>query len=482
MKPIVTLQRIRYAKPSVHVLLPVVKKKITKALKGDGYKSRAVRSTAMVLLSFGGENILRLASNLILTRILFPEAFGMMALVQVVITATTMFSDMGFRGAIVQDPRGEDRDFLNTAWTLQILRGTLLMLIVLAVADWAAAFYEEPLLAELLAVAAFVPFLQGFYSTRMLTANRTLQLERLTMIKLGAKLIGVLVTIALAWQLQSVWALVIGNLVGPVLLIALSHTVLQGIPNRPRLEWDATKRLFRYGSFIFLASASVFFVNDGDRMILGKYISLEELAIYSIALLLASVPKKLSTAISSHVIFPLYARRPATESEKNRKNLNRARWMVTTPLVVAAVCFAAIGDPLVRFLYDARYEAAGPILKLIALAILPTITVQSYLRSPLASGHSGRYATFQIAAGFLHLGLLLVLVPNLGLLGAILTVPLATLMLYPVMVRMIRPYNTWDPVHDVTFFALSALLSCVVIWYYYDLLAPILEPLLTYIR
>lgn len=462
-------------------MLHPVFKKISRTLSEDGYRARAIRSTAMVLLSFGGENFLRLASNLILTRLLFPEAFGLMALVQVVITGTAMFSDMGFRGAIVQDKRGNDPDFLNTAWTLQILRGTLLMLIVLALANTAATFYEEPLLAELLFVAAFVPFIGGFTSTRVLTANRTLQLERLTLIKLGTKLVGVIVTVALAWYMRSVWALVIGNLVGPFLLALFSHTLMDGIKNRPRLEWDATKRLFRYGSFIFLASASVFFVNDGDRLILGKYISLEELAIYSIALLLASVPKKLSTAISSHVIFPLYARRPATESDKNRRNLNRARWMVTTPLVLASACFAFIGDPLVRLLYDVRYEAAGPILKLIALSILPTITVQSYLRSPLALGHSGRYAGFQIAAGFLHLGLLLLLVPTLGVLGAILTVPLATLLLYPVMVIMIRPYSTWDPVHDITFFGLSALLSLFVIWYYSDLLMPLLEPLLTYI-
>ncbi|MEM9843196.1 MAG: oligosaccharide flippase family protein [Pseudomonadota bacterium] len=476
------MARIRYPKTDIQVLFSVVKRKISDALKGDSYKSRAVRSTAMVLLSFGGENFLRLASNLILTRLLFPEAFGLMALVQVVITGTTMFSDMGFRGAIVQDKRGDEPDFLNTAWTLQILRGTLLMLIVLGLANTAAEFYEEPLLAELLTVAAFVPFIGGFISTRVLTANRTLQLERLTFIKLGTKLVGVIIMVILAWQLQSVWALVIGNLIGPTLLLICSHTLMKGVKNRPRLEWDATKRLFRYGSFIFLASASVFFVNDGDRLILGKYISLEELAIYSIALLLASVPKKLSTAISSHVIFPLYARRPATESEKNRKNLNRARWMITTPLVLAAACFSFIGDPLVRLLYDVRYEAAGPVLKLIALAILPTITVQSYLRSPLASGHSGRYAAYQIAAGFLHLGLLLLLVPPMGILGAILTVPLSTLIIYPVMVGMIRPYNTWDPLHDMTFFGLSALLSLFVIWYYYDLLAPILAPLLTYIR
>lgn len=464
------------------MLLDVINQRTSQVFKGDSYKSRAVRSTAMVVLSFGGENLLRLVSNLILTRLLFPEAFGLMALVQVVITGLIMFSDIGFRGAIVQDPRGDDPNFLNTAWTLQILRGAFLTALVLIFADSFAKFYEEPLLGELLMVAAFLPFLNGFVSTKMLTANRTLQLERVTMLKLGTKLIGIIVTILLAWEIQSVWALVIGNFVSPILFVSLSHIMLKGHSNRLRLEWEATKSLFRFGSFIFLASISTFFVNDGDRLILGKYISLEELAVYSIALLLASVPKKLSTAISSHVIFPLYARRPATESENNRKNLNQARWMVTIPLFLVAACLAAIGDPLVRLLYDVRYEAAGPILTLIALSILPTITVQSYLRSPLASGHSGRYATFQIAAGFLHLGLLLLLVPSFGLIGAILSVPLGTLLLYPMMVMMIRPYNTWDPVHDATFFGLSALLSVIVIWFYNDLLNPNLDPFLTYIR
>ena len=238
----------------------------------------------------------------------------------------------------------------------------------------------------------------------------------------------------------------------------------------------------RYGAFIFLASAAAFVVNYGDRAFLGKYITLGELAIYSIAALLAEVPRRLSQAVSGRVIFPLYARRPPAESTKNRKNLNKARWLVTAPLFLMAAGFALIGDPLVRFLYDARYEAAGPLLTLTALSFLLPITVQSYLRAPLASGHSARFAAYQITAGVLHLGVLFMLVPTFGVIGAIIAVPLETLILYPVLLIMIRPYKAWDPVHDMVFAAIAVAVVCTVIWLNRDILDPLFAPLLTYIQ
>jgi hypothetical protein len=63
--------------------------------------------------------------DLILTRLLFPEAFGLMALVQVFMGGLQMFSDLGVNMSIIQSKRGEDPDFLNTAWTFQILRGLI---------------------------------------------------------------------------------------------------------------------------------------------------------------------------------------------------------------------------------------------------------------------------------------------------------------------------------------------------------------------
>lgn len=431
----------------------------------------------MTLLNFGGDNFLRLAANLLLTRLLFPEAFGLMAIITVVTAAAMMFSDFGFLSAVIQDPRGEDPAFLDTVWTLQILRGLILALLIMGFSGQIAAFYEEPMLSEMLLVSALIPLIRGIESTKSLSANRTLQLERLTAIRLGSQLFGAIATVTLAYWLQSVWALVIGNLFAPSLLVFLSHKALKGHSNWFGVERTALGSLVKFSAFIFIASIAGFFSNHGDRAILGKYVLLEELAIYSIAFTLAALPMNIANAVSSRVIVPLYARRPPAESPTNRRNINKARYMVTAPLLMLATVFALIGDPLIRLLYDVRYEEAGAYLVLISLSSFPLIISLSYYQVPLASGDSGRYAIFQIASGIVRFGVLLLLVPTFGLLGAILMLPISTFLLYPVMLFLMYRYRAWDPVHDGIFLAIGVAVCWLVYWVNGPVIAPILEPL-----
>ena len=208
-------------------------------LKGDGYAARTFRGSTLTIFSFGGQTLLRLASNLILTRILFPEAFGLMALVQVVLSGAAQFSDIGIRSSIVRDERGGETAFLHTAWTLQIIRGFLLAAAVFFLAEPAASFYDAPELANLLKFCALVPFIQGFNSTRMLSANRNIQFGRLTALMFGEQFLNIGLMIFLAWWLDSVWALAIGTVVGAAILAIGSHVVLKGESNWFALEKDA---------------------------------------------------------------------------------------------------------------------------------------------------------------------------------------------------------------------------------------------------
>ena len=88
--------------------------------------ARALRASAITMGGFVASQALRLASNLVLTRLLFPEAFGLMALVTVFVMALVMLSDIGTGPAIMGSRRGDDPAFLDTAWTIQILRGAIL--------------------------------------------------------------------------------------------------------------------------------------------------------------------------------------------------------------------------------------------------------------------------------------------------------------------------------------------------------------------
>lgn len=443
-------------------------------LTGDGYAARAFRGSALTVVSFGGQNILRLASNLVLTRLLFPEAFGLMALVSVVLSGAAQFSDIGIRGSIVQDKRGEDPVFLNTAWTLQILRGFILGAAVFLLSGPIATFYEAPELADLLKIAALVPILQGFGSTRLLSANRTIQLGRLTALNLGTQVFSIIVMVALAWWFESVWALLAGVVIGAAAQTVLSFFVLDGEKNRLHLERDAARRLFQFGKFIFFSTIAGFLINQSDRLVLGKFVTLEELAVYNIGYFLAAMPFLLASMLNERIFFPLYARRPPAENEHNRAQINKARFMVTSGTVFLATCLAVIGDPLVRFLYDARYHSAGAITTLIALSLIPRMITVSYERMALASGHSGRFALLAVTIATVQLTLTLFGVMNFGLLGAIVAPPVSILLTYPLMVWINWPYRGWHGLHDLIFALAGLAIIAAVIWLRWPAITPLL--------
>ncbi|MBL9057749.1 MAG: oligosaccharide flippase family protein, partial [Rhodobacteraceae bacterium] len=149
---------------------------ILQRLSGQGLFARALRGSMLTAGSYAVTQALRLGSNLILTRLLYPEAFGVMALVSVALVGLAMFSDMGVGPAISASPRGDERDFLDTAFTLNVARGAVLWAATCALAWPMARFYEAPELFQLLPAAGLTLLIAGFNPKRIDTANRHLLL------------------------------------------------------------------------------------------------------------------------------------------------------------------------------------------------------------------------------------------------------------------------------------------------------------------
>lgn len=438
--------------------------KVLGKLKGDGLGARARRGSLLTIAKIGGNTVMRLISNLILTKLLFPEAFGLMALVQVVQAGIAVFSNLGIRASVIQHERGEDPTFLNAAWTLQIIRGFIIYLMVVLAAPYAAAFYEEPLLQWLLYVAGLSAVIRGFTPARAHVASRNLQLGRLTVLALVAQAITIVVTVTLAWILQSVWALAIGTLVGGSVNILLIYIFMTGVRDRLCFEWAAMRDLIGFGVFVLISSAATFIVNNGDRAVLGKFIEIDLLGIYAIAMTLATLPLLVARNLANRIVFPLYSRRPPQDSAQNRKNLSRARILLGFALFAASLVLIVIGDPLVRFMYDARYDLAGGITVLVAMGILPMLMIMNYDPVLLSNGRSDLHAALTVANGLLRLGALYFGISQFGVVGAALAPAVSSLLYYPIMVAFIRPYKAWDPRHDLLFFALTLALFALGWW------------------
>ena len=119
-------------------------------------KRAALRGSAAEFAGYAASQALRLGGNLVLSRLLFPEAFGLSSLVSVFLVGLQLLSDVGLEPSVVQNERGDERRFLDTVWTIQAVRGALLALLAVLLARPAAWLYGEPQLAPLLPMVGSV--------------------------------------------------------------------------------------------------------------------------------------------------------------------------------------------------------------------------------------------------------------------------------------------------------------------------------------
>lgn len=433
-----------------------------------GLLRRAARSGAITVLGFAATQAIRLAANLILTRLLFPEAFGMMAIVSVFLMGLAMFSDLGIGPSIMGSKRGDDPDFLNTAWTIQIIRGAVLWLIACLLTWPVALFYGEPELLYYLPVAALTPLINGFNPTRLETANRHLQAGRVTLIDIGVQTAGVIAAVALAWATQSVWALILSGLIGALAHLVALNLFLPGPGNRLRWEPSAARELIHFGKWIFLSTFCGFAIGQADKVILGHYLALGDFGLYNIAFFLASFPWMLGGMVMRRVLIPVYRDSPPKDSAANFARVRRMRMAATGGLSALVILLAFAGPWLTQLLYDPRYYAAGGIVVLIAVVQMPALLILTCDQAALAAGDSRRFFVLTLARAGLVVAGLLVGWQVGGLPGAILGQGLGNLLAYPVLAWLLRPHGAWDPAHDAAFGVLAIVAGSAAIWLHSD--------------
>lgn len=430
--------------------------------QGSGLMGRIMRSSGLTILSFGFQQVIRFGSNLILARLLFPEAFGTMAMVTVLLVGLTMLSDLGTQPAIQSSKRGDEPDFLNTAWTLNMIRGGVLFVLACALAWPMGWFYREPMLTQLIPVAAISLLILTLEPTRAETASRHLILGRVTFMELGSQVISVVAMLVLAWLTQSIWALVAGNLVAAVARVVLGWTMLPGIRNRIHLDRQSISELVSYGRWIFLSTVAGFLVQQADKLILGRFLNMEQLGLYNIGFYLAGFPLILGQQMVQRMMIPIYRSSPPGESAENFQRLRRIRFMLSALLLAAVTPLAFGGMWVVDALYDVRYTTSGPVTMIVCLALLPQMLGVTYDMVALANGDSRGFFTVNATRAALLVTLLLVFVPWLGIPGAPLAMVLTTLLSYPMQVSLARRHQAWDGFHDAVMYGVAGLLAALV--------------------
>ena len=262
-------------------------------------RNRVLRAGSWTLVGYGADLLCKLLSTLILTRLLFPAAFGAVSAATALIVGLTLISDFGVAQVIIQSPRGDQVGFLRSAWVFLVWRSILLWIILVAVCALlglssvrnllpADSVYANRSFALVTASLGFNLILGSAQSTSQFLSMRHLN-YRPVIIMQASRIVTLPLMIVWAWISPTVWALVAGSLAAGVLSLVLSHTVIPGPSMRLKWQKDHLKEILRTGRWFTISSTGTFLSQQSEVILLGLLVPSSILGVYSVAKLLVGI-------------------------------------------------------------------------------------------------------------------------------------------------------------------------------------------------
>lgn len=434
---------------------------------------RIVNAGVWSMGSHGVSQILRLASNLIMTRLLVPEMFGIMVIANMIIVGLSLFSDIGLGQNIIRSKRGNDPHFLNTVWAIQIIRGIIIWMFSVIIGGGlyflnesgimhGASVYNDPILPIVIVAISFSAVISGFESTKLPLAMRDYDQKNIAFMVVASQLSSIIVMIFWVFFIdRSIWALVAGNLVGSAVRVSFTHALLSGPSNHWEWEDDAKKEVFHFGKWVFLSSLITFFFNNGDKLLLGGMISPELLGIYSIALIMINVFQTAVSKLINATVFPALSKAYHDKKSSLKDIYYKFRIGMDSFIFSLVGVLLVAGSLIINTLYDDRYSEAGMMLQILSLILLSDryMITERYL---LAIGKPENLTSLNVIRAVS----LYILVPLgfyfYGFDGALWMIVLSYFTSLPFMIHLKIKYNIFDLRKELItspLFLLSIMLS-----------------------
>ena len=299
---------------------------------------------------------LRLLSNIVLSHIIAPEAMGVLFIVWMLRVGVELLTDLGIEQNIVNHRDGLSPAYLDTAWTVQIVRGLGMGLLFAALAVPLASFYAiDP---RLLLAMSLAPVFNSFASVSIFVLARNLRIRDRNLFELSSETLSFIVTVSLALALRTVWAPVIGAVCAMAIRAALSYLIPQ-----PRLHFRLKREyvlsIFHFGKWIFLVSMLNYAATNIDRIILGRFLEPRVIGIYGLARIVSEIPATLSGRVAYQILLPAVAASRLAGELGLSPSLRQLRRLFVCAAAVGLGGLVALSDLAVHILYDARYRESG---------------------------------------------------------------------------------------------------------------------------
>ncbi|WP_411816561.1 oligosaccharide flippase family protein [Hyphococcus sp. DH-69] len=435
-------------------------------------RRRILTSGGAIMSGFGVSQVLRLISNLILTRLLMPEVFGLMAVALSINIWAVMLTDIGIGSSVIRSPNSEKAAFIRTAWTTQILRNLLVWAIIIFAAIGVyfltlggyvndESIFADPVLPWLMVAMGVQLPISGLGSTNRSLAERRLQMNRVVGLELAQQLFSMVVTIALAVAGFGIWALVIGTLSGALFATILSHFIFAG----PRMAWmldrEHFKEIFNFGKWLIIASFFGFILNRGDQLIFGWMMNAQSFSLYAIAAIWVMAAVTVFQSVIGRVFFPAFSEVLREDPDGFETLYKKIRLLLDAAAVAMAIGAYFLAEPIFAIIYPDAFSGVGYYVKLLAptLLFLPYRLIST---AALAAGNSKGFTAVTVIGGIAMVITLPLTMTYIGEKAAIILYASIALVTLPSVWSLGKKLMKLDPMIEGRMI-LSALLLAVVL-------------------
>lgn len=310
----------------------------------------------------------RLVNNVVLARLLAPELFGIMLIVNTLRTGVELLSDIGIGQNIISNKNGEDPEFYNTAWTLQIIRGIFLSIVCLLATYPISKFYNSQTIYKIIPVISFIFIFTGVQSVSRFIAQKRLKLKTIGIYDVFVSIVILIVHVTCAIVSPTIWALVYGGIISSAVAMIGSFFLVSGMKYRLFFSRKYAIEIISFGKWILLSTIVYFLAMNFDRLYLARSLPFQILGIYGVARSLSDVLSLLVARIGSLVIFPMVAAAGHSKQIlKEKLSLSRSSMLWGAAIVISL--FVSLSDEVVLVLYDDRYKAAALMLPVLAVGV-----------------------------------------------------------------------------------------------------------------
>ncbi|HVO88967.1 MAG TPA: lipopolysaccharide biosynthesis protein [Casimicrobiaceae bacterium] len=349
----------------------------------------------------------------VLARLLVPADFGLMTLAASLIAMLEVLGAFGLDTALIQRADASSQHY-NAAWTFNALFGIGTGVLTAALAVPVAALYGDQRLVPVMLVLALGRAIGGFENVGVVKFRKELRFEREFRYLIAKRAFtSLVVTLPAALLLRSYWALLIGNITGTCLAVALSYAMH---PFRPRFSLRTLRELMHFSKWLFMSNAvETLYLRFFDAIV-GRFAGASGLGVLSVARDLARMPYEFAAPIH-RAVFPGYVQL-ASDRALLRRSYVRVTGILTLVMLPAGVGLCVVAEPVVYVLLGAQWSSAIVVVQILAINGALSLFMATAHYASLAVGMARASNLVLVVHLLVALPFLWWLLPALGIAGA----------------------------------------------------------------